>query len=100
MQDSPLSIAASVAGILTFIAAILAFMYVRYNTLRNGHREMLAILESVSDTVEETKGAAAQISTQSEDRPESSLLTKLATDLFSLETRILNEYMRVLLKLI
>jgi len=95
MQDSPLSIAASVAGILTFIAAVLAFIYVRYNTLRNGQREMLAILESVSDTIEETRATMAQITTQSQDRPESGPLIKLATDLYLLETGILNEYMRV-----
>lgn len=47
MEDSPLSIVASVTGILTFIAAIVGFVYVRYSILNNGKQEILSTKESV-----------------------------------------------------
>jgi len=51
MEDSPLSIAANIAGLLTFVVAILASIYVRYVSLRNGRVEMETIRNSVSDVL-------------------------------------------------
>jgi len=53
MQDSPLSITASIAGILTFVAAILASGFVRYLSLRNGRVEMERIRKSAGSNVED-----------------------------------------------
>jgi hypothetical protein len=46
--DSPLSITASVAGILTFLAAILATLYVRWTYLRNADSEYFSVKTSLS----------------------------------------------------
>lgn len=64
MEDSPLSTTANISGIFTFLAAIFAFVYVRYNTLQNGHAEMDAIYESVKATLEETRLMESQIEIQ------------------------------------
>ena len=40
-MDSLLSITASVTGILTFFAAVWAFIYVRYTTLKDRDEEIL-----------------------------------------------------------
>jgi len=55
MDDSPLSIAASAAGILTFISAVIAFVYVRYQILQNGRDEISSSLEAAALGIEETK---------------------------------------------
>jgi len=55
MDDSPLSIAASAAGILTFISAVIAFVYVRYQILQNGRNEIWSSLEAATLSIEETK---------------------------------------------
>lgn len=47
-QDSPLSITASIAGILTFLAAILAALYVRFTYLRNADSEYFQVKTSLS----------------------------------------------------
>jgi hypothetical protein len=47
-QDSPLSITASVSGILTFLAAILAAVYVRFTYLRNADSEYFQVKASLS----------------------------------------------------
>jgi hypothetical protein len=96
MEDSPLSITASITGILTFIAAIFAFMYVRYSTLKNGNTEMLTVLESVTATIEETRAIAqARPVTQPGDDAESSRLEELMSELYSTELAILVQYMKV-----
>ena len=51
MEDSPLSITANIAGILTFVAAILASIYVRIVSLRNGRTEMERIRKSSEENV-------------------------------------------------
>ncbi|KAH8167340.1 hypothetical protein CIB48_g926 [Xylaria polymorpha] len=51
MEDSPLSITASIAGILTFVAAIAAFIYVRYQTLIHSEEEINAIKNSVASGI-------------------------------------------------
>ena len=47
-KDSPLSITASVAGILTFVAAIAAAIYVRLTYLRNADNEYFSVKTSLS----------------------------------------------------
>ena len=47
-QDSPLSITASIAGILTFLAAIAAALYVRFTYLRNADTEYFQVKASLS----------------------------------------------------
>src|SRR6516162_1776140 len=47
-QDSPLSITASVAGILTFLVAIAAAAYVRITYLRNSDEEYFKVKTSLS----------------------------------------------------
>ncbi|KAI8952052.1 hypothetical protein F4801DRAFT_542700 [Xylaria longipes] len=51
MEDSPLSITASVTGILTFLAAIVAFIYVRYQTLIHSEEEIKTIVNSVESGI-------------------------------------------------
>jgi hypothetical protein len=89
-----LSIAASVTSFLTFIGAIMAFIFVRYNTLRNAHNEMSTILESVSTAIVETR-TMTQTLAQQGGGPESAPLEKLVTDLFSIEFSILSEYVGI-----
>jgi len=47
-KDSPLSITASVAGILTFVVAIAATIYVRISYLRNADNEYFSVKTSLS----------------------------------------------------
>jgi hypothetical protein len=47
-QDSPLSITASISGILTFVFAILAALYVRLTYLRNADTEYFQVKSSLS----------------------------------------------------
>jgi hypothetical protein len=47
-QDSPLSITASIAGILTFVVAITAAAYVRITYLRNADQEYFQVKSSLS----------------------------------------------------
>lgn len=94
LDDDPLSITANVASILTFIAAVLAFVYVRYNTIRNGHKEMTAILESVFATIEETRAMAMMTSEPEKDQAaEVNIPQKLLADLYALEMGIIVEFM-------
>ncbi|KAL7625991.1 N-acetylglucosaminyl-phosphatidylinositol de-N-acetylase [Parahypoxylon ruwenzoriense] len=47
-QDSPLSVTANIAGILTFVVAIVAAVYVRITYLRNSDREYFQVKTSLS----------------------------------------------------
>ncbi|KAL2065245.1 hypothetical protein VTL71DRAFT_2914 [Oculimacula yallundae] len=87
MQDSPLSITASIAGILTFAAAILAFVYIRYNTLKDGYAEMDTIFKSVESSLDDTR----MMKTANPDGHLGSILK----DLFRLERRIMAELLKV-----
>lgn len=78
MEDSPLSITASITGILTFGVAILAFVYVRYNTLRNGENEMMTVLESVSAALAEAQPVAQGWGDAEPDH----FVQKILTDLY------------------
>jgi hypothetical protein len=102
MPDSPLSITASVTGILTFIAAILGFVYVRYITLQNAQEEAFRNLASVIFNLRDTSsvifmredinighesmGAEIVKAIQSAN----SHLKMLKTSIHGLELRILN----------
>src|SRR4051794_25469302 len=48
VQDSPLSITASIAGILTFVVAVAATAYVRVTYLRNADQEYFQVKASLS----------------------------------------------------
>jgi hypothetical protein len=48
LQDSPLSITASIAGILTFVVAIAAAVYVRITYLRNADQEYFQVKASLN----------------------------------------------------
>ncbi len=47
-EDSPLSVLANVAGILTFVVAIVAALYVRITYLRNSDEEYFRVKASLS----------------------------------------------------
>ncbi len=98
MEDSPLSITASITGILTFVAAIIAFVYVRYTTLRNGQEEMVSVLESVTATIAETREVATAtpgLGLGSGPDSAAGQLAKLVGDLYRIELAILVQYMKV-----
>ncbi|CAE7195077.1 hypothetical protein P3342_009795 [Pyrenophora teres f. teres] len=83
MEDSPLSITASITGILTFIAAILAAIYVRYATLRNGEAERYRILTSVTSTLEGFRGYGEYVVIQAGDDTDMVWLKKLNASLIA-----------------
>lgn len=91
MPDSPLSVTASIAGILTFAAAILASIYVRYNSLRNAEKEIINTLESVSVTLNEIQPIAHAGSTDPDE-----VVHKMVSDLYSTEIEILARCMLAL----
>lgn len=98
MEDSPLSITASITGILAFVAAIIAFVYVRYTTLRNGQEEMVSVLESVTATIAETREVATatpELGLGSGPDSAAGQLAKLVGDLYRIELAILVQYMKV-----
>ncbi|RSL70457.1 hypothetical protein CEP53_001846 [Fusarium sp. AF-6] len=93
MDDSPLSITSSITGILTFIVAILAAIYIRYTTLMNGRTEMHSILESVYTTIKETRDLSS--GRQSWQDPEHIHMGHLLVELYSTELSILGQLMNV-----
>jgi hypothetical protein len=84
LEDSPLSITASVAGILTFIAAIFAFVYVRYNALQHGRQEMDDMLESIIVTIQDSFTVA-----QAVRRDQPTLQHELISRILTVEIAIL-----------
>jgi hypothetical protein len=99
MEDSPLSITASIAGILTFIAALCTFIYVRAKTLRNAREEISTILESVTATIEEThtiQAAQPAPITPVREGSDADRLQKLMKELYSIELEIMARCMNVL----
>lgn len=94
-MDSPLSIIASITGILTFLAAIIAFVYFRYTVLRDGEREMLATFDSIVETLEETRLLAEAQNQESIDDPASEWLSYITSQLYDTEYAILLQYMKV-----
>lgn len=93
MDDSPLSIISSITGILTFIAAILASIYVRYHTLQNGQLELEKVIESIQSSVVETGTVATQAALGGD--PASIGLHQIMVDLCEVERAILGDCMSV-----
>lgn len=91
MPDSPLSATASIARILTFAVAILASIYVRYNSLRNAEKEIINTLESVSATLNEIQPISQAGSTDPDE-----FAHKMASDLYSIKIEILARCMLAL----
>jgi hypothetical protein len=71
MQDSPLSITSSIVGILTFLAAILAALYVRLTYLRNADSEYFQVKSSLSWYKTESEFMYDLISTPNSSNEES-----------------------------
>ncbi|KAI4679378.1 uncharacterized protein J4E84_008408 [Alternaria hordeiaustralica] len=93
MEDSPLSIAANIAGLLTFAVAILASIYVRIASLRNGRLELEIIRESVEDNVQDLMRMSREnpsdlrkrYITEQGDEPDLRRLKNLSADLNATE---------------
>ncbi|KAM0276734.1 hypothetical protein ACHAQH_006445 [Verticillium albo-atrum] len=93
-DDSPLSIAANVAGIVTLVFAVAAAIYVRISYLRNSDDEYFRVKASLSwyktestwlvELVKAVGGEGAQ-----HDRPEYQMYSFVMDDLVKLEQRIL-----------
>ncbi|GKT49832.1 uncharacterized protein ColSpa_10013 [Colletotrichum spaethianum] len=95
-QDSPLSIAANVAGILTFVVAIVAAVYVRITYLRNSDDEYFRVKASLSWFKTESTWLSDLIKTAGERpggprqrQPEYQMYAFVMDDLIKLEQRIL-----------
>ncbi|OLN82711.1 hypothetical protein CCHL11_08751 [Colletotrichum chlorophyti] len=95
-QDSPLSIAANVAGILTFIVAIVAAVYVRITYLRNSDDEYFRVKASLSWFKTESTWLSELIRAADErpggphqNQPEYQMYAFVMDDLIKLEQRIL-----------
>jgi hypothetical protein len=94
--DSPLSVASSITGILTFIAALCASIYLRYNALQNGATEISNIIASVLATIEETQSILqTERAMQPNEERGSSRLKELISELYTTETFILAQCMNV-----
>lgn len=93
-QDSPLSITANIAGILTFVVAIVAAAYVRITYLRNSDQEYFQVKTSLSWYKTESTWLAELVKAQG-DRPDAKYLpeyqmyTFVMDDLVKLEQRLL-----------
>jgi len=87
MEDSPLSIAANIAGILTFAAAILAAAYIRYTTLSNGLLEMATVRSSVEANLQDLRmiGLRSRLTIKESDDSDTAWLKKLIVSIYSVE---------------
>ncbi|KAK0625859.1 hypothetical protein B0T14DRAFT_88411 [Immersiella caudata] len=90
MGDSPLSITASTAGILTFISAVTAFVYVRYQILQNGRNEISSTLEGAALSFEETKSMQHAL-LPGDERHEAERIKKSIQDLLKIDMDIWKE---------
>ena len=88
MEDSPLSIVANVAGILTFIAAIIAFISVRYRIIISGLEEILSVFEAAKLSVEETKLIRHALP-EPNNRPELKQIAKYLDEILAIEVNII-----------
>lgn len=99
MDDSPLSTTANIAGILTFIAAVGAFVYVRYAALRNGRIERDNILDSVLTTIKETLTidvaiSQARLAKESDQDPDTLWMGEHISKIYSIELSIFTHCIR------
>ncbi|KAI3337051.1 hypothetical protein HD806DRAFT_25639 [Xylariaceae sp. AK1471] len=85
MEDSPLSTTASVTGILTFVAAIIAFFYVHYEILSSAEEEIEAIRTSGGSSIEDMAKTVYSASNYAELS-----LISLADELYTVELKILS----------
>jgi len=87
MEDSLLSIAANIAGILTFAAAILAAAYIRYTTLSNGLLEMATVRSSVEANLQDLRmiGLRSRLTIKESDDSDTAWLKKLIVSIYSVE---------------
>lgn len=93
-QDSPLSITANIAGILTFVFAILAAIYVRIMYLKNSDQEYFQVKTSLSwfKTESAWLGELVRATGERPDakyQPEYQMYTFVMEDLVKLEQRLL-----------
>lgn len=95
-QDSPLSIAANVAGILTFVVAVVAAACARITYLRNSDQEYFRIKASLSWYKTESAWLAELVRAAGEEkpgaaasRPEYQMYKFVMDDLLRLEDRLL-----------
>ncbi|KAI0476646.1 hypothetical protein F4859DRAFT_56344 [Xylaria cf. heliscus] len=94
MQDSPLSTTANVAGILTFVVAILAAAYVRIIYLHNSDQEYFQVKTSLAWYGTESEWLvqlvkAASDRPNAQHQPEYQIYNFVMDDLLRLEKRIL-----------
>lgn len=96
-RDSPLSIGANIAGILTFVVAIAAAIYARLTYLRNSDDEYFRVKASLSWYKTESTWLAdiiaainAQTDTFHAFSPEQQMYTFVMDDLLNLERRLLD----------
>lgn len=93
-QDSPLSTVSNVAGILTFVVAVIAAIYVRVTYLRNSDEEYFRVKTSLSWYKTESAWLAGLIKAAGA-RPGAALRTEyqmyhfVMDDLENLEKRLL-----------
>ncbi|KAI1409522.1 hypothetical protein F5Y13DRAFT_91507 [Hypoxylon sp. FL1857] len=93
-QDSPLSIAANIAGILTFVVAIIAAVYVRIMYLKNSDQEYFQVKTSLSWFKTESAWLGELVKAVGErpdakNQPEYQMYTFVMDDLVKLEQRLL-----------
>lgn len=93
-QDSPLSITANLAGILTFMVAVVAAVYVRITYLRNSDQEYFQVKTSLSWYKTESAWLAELLRAAGEKpgaefRPEYQMYKFVMDDLLRLEDRLL-----------
>jgi len=90
MDDTPLSTTANITGLLTFVTAVLASIYVRYRILRNGHTEIGNIFESVAATIEDYQSTtSASTALYPEEDPDTKLLKTLLWSSYITELTIM-----------
>lgn len=87
MEDSPLSITANVTGIFTSIAAVLAFIYVRYATLSKGQMEIITVRSSVEANLEDLRMISVQsrLRIKESDDNDTIWLKKLIGSIYAVE---------------
>ncbi|KAF7522122.1 hypothetical protein G7054_g12248 [Neopestalotiopsis clavispora] len=92
MEDSPLSILASITGILTFFAAIVGFVFVRYKVLQNGTIEMDSILATTVTVIDDTGVWLEATKDTAQNDGHLKLWNTFRRELFKTELQIVTEY--------
>lgn len=96
MDDSPLSITSSIAGILTFVVAIFVSIHARIKTIKES-TELITTLQSVLGTITNTKEIYLNFSsTYSGGGSESRQLHEVWRELYHKEVQILPHFLKIL----